>query len=66
MFDFDGEILTASAIQQAHNMLVKTAISSWFDFSDLEAMDESNRNNLKTMCFELEVTIVPNHRKPMC
>ena len=37
-------------------MLIKTSISSWFDFSDLEeALEEGNNAELKTLSFEFEV-----------
>ena len=44
-------------------MLIKTSISSWFDFSDLEeALEEGNNAELKTLSFELEVAIRLNRK----
>ncbi len=56
LFDFEGQILTSSKITPQLNMLIKTSISSWFDFSDLEeALEEGNNAELKTLSFEFEV-----------
>ena len=59
LFDGNGQILTSSTIQPQYNMLIKTSISSWFDFSDLgEALEEGATSQLKTFTFEFEVVLI--------
>lgn len=55
LFDADGEILASSTLQPSQSMLIKTVISSWFDFSDLGAIDENDIQELKNLTFEFEV-----------
>lgn len=55
LFDFDGELLATTATPQTNTMVIKTTISSWFDFSDLGTVDEGSISNLNSMSFELDV-----------
>jgi hypothetical protein len=58
LFDFDGELLATTSTPGTNMMIIKTTISSWFDFSDLGTIDEGSVANLRSMTFELEVVLL--------
>ena len=60
LFDPEGELLTLSTIQPSQSILIKTAISTYFDFSDFESMEEASKNPIQSMTLEFEVTSAHN------
>ena len=48
--------MASSGLNNQQSLLVKTAISTWIDFADLEGSDDQPVNEIQSMTLELEVT----------
>lgn len=55
--------MASSGLNTLQSQLVKTAISTWIDFADLEGSDDQSNNEIMTMTLELEVRLSRSPQK---